>query len=255
MSLKKIKSSPLRFALILLVPGLLMIFQNCAPTLKSEEVERSIASLDTEHVDREHGTLETLSKTVVETRAEDLLADRVLLLAQLTAVFGPSTALLDAQGDRIATNMTTFGSPCSLYENFFYEAKDSKGVMVQGAADANRGCAMSNTANALKATVYPQASVVRQAVLGHLCLKLATAPATLAFALKRIEPAGNPEPTADNVVKAFRLFYRNAPQPHDALVQSLQVMMPGDSAERARVATDWSPVLYTICISSGWQLL
>ncbi len=231
---------------------LILTFQNCARNIESKEIQTEVSAIEMAHVDRQHG-LEIAEKAVVETRSEDLLSDRVLLIAQLSSVFGPGVPSLDEDG--IQRDMTVFGSPCSLYENYLYETKDATGKVVHATADISRPCAMNNSAAALKATVYPQASVVRQGVLQHLCLKLATTPATVKFALKQIDAQKTPEPTSANVLKAFRLFYRSAPEPPEALIGSLQVLMPGISEDRPSEDMDWSPVLHTICVSSGWQLL
>lgn len=238
---------------IALAGSLLIVFQNCAKSIESTEVPTEVDAITALHVDHEHGTVETMQKTDVETRSDDLMSDRVLLMAQLTAVFGPATATADDDG--IRTNLSVFGSPCSLYENYLWETKDSSGKTIQTAGDPLRPCTANNSANALKATLYPQASVVRQGVLEHICLKLATTTTTLRFALAQIDSAHTPEPTAANVLKAFRLFYRNAPEPPESLIASLQVMMPGVTEGNPTEDKDWSPVFHTICVSSGWQLL
>jgi|GEM_PF-1502797 len=230
-------------------------FQNCAkaPSEQSEEMVLAL-SLEAEHVDREHGTPIAMEKTVVEARSEDLISDRVLLLNQLQYVFGPRVFSHDTDG--IRTGMATFGSPCSLYEAFNYEV-DAKDPVTQAPikrviiADGLRACANQNSPSFLKATLYPKSSVIRQGVLSHLCLNVATDPLALTFALAKIQKIGVPDSTEENILKAFKLFYRHKPPPSEALIQSLLTMIPTSGVTQE----NWAPVLYTLCVSPGWQVL
>lgn len=227
--------------------SILFSFQNCAESISLDQGENSLSSLTIdvqEHLDRDHWT-EPLSKVKVESSAEDLIADRRLLVAILESIFGPSFKVLDA--NRLRMNAAELGNPCSIYEDYFIlRASDSRRIR----ADASRTCRYQDSADFLSAPIIPKASVVRQRNIANVCHSLATNPTALNFAVAQIG-AGNPQPTSANVRKAFHLFYRNKPSPPETLIQSLQVMMPG----QASVPADWSPVFYTICLSSGWQIL
>lgn len=238
----------LSFFTLGLISLILLAFQNCADSITwTEEGETEQTSLKIElqeHINRDHWT-EPLQKVRVESTAEDLIADRRLLMAILENIFGPSFKTVD--NNRIQTNGSELGNPCSVYEDFIViNPADSKRVR----ADASRTCLYQDSAEYLNAPIIPKASVIRQRNIANVCHSLSTNTTTRNFAVAQIG-AGNPQPTSANVRKAFHLFYRNKPSPPETLIQSLQVMMPGKGSVKA----DWAAVLYSVCISSGWQIL
>lgn len=239
--------SKLRMALLTLALTFLVLFsfQNCAESISWEEGEENYSSFSLalqDHKDRDHWT-EALAKVKVESTAEDLIADRRLLGAMLESIFGPSFLSLD-QG-RTQTNASEFGNPCSIYEDYWV-----RGAKGNERADARNTCAAQDSSRYFGAPVIPKPSVLRQRNIANVCHSLVTNNTTLNYAVAQIG-SGNPQPTSANVRKAFHLFYRNKPAPGEPLIQSLQIMMPGKGTLRK----DWAPVLYTICISSGWQIL
>lgn len=224
-------------------------FQNCGSPYRevASEEDLHIAAIESLHIDEDHGLEVPTEKLKIEVESSPLLADRVLVLNKLAAVFGNSihTAAIDT--DAIRARKGIFGSPCSPYENYLY--KGSNGSLTPG--DSRRACTVVDDGNNLGATVFPSPTVDRQGLIHQICLKATTTEATLNFALRQIDPASTPAPTYENVLKAFRLFYRFAPEPHAGLIESLQIMMP----EQNITAAHWVPVFYTICASSHWQVL
>lgn len=234
---------------VLGLTALPLAFQNCGKPPMNEEAssELAVLEIDSLHVDREHGTEESMEKPRVEATAEDLIADRVLVLNKLKFVFGPLVGNLSFDQDRIIDNKAEFGSPCSLYDGFNYELPDGRVSL----SDLGRNCTMQSGGSALNARLLPSASTTRQGIMGHLCLALSADVRTRSHALQKIQTQGIPAGTPENVLKAFRLFYRFTPEPPVSLIQSLQVMMPESDIS----SESWAPVLYTLCISNAWQVL
>lgn len=224
----------------------IMMFQNCAPGLQEAEFASEgifAQSIDVDHKDRDHDPT-PFREDKIEVNAKDLIYDRVLLINHLTAIFGTRVTALDK--DQIRADMRNFASPCSAYEQFNYLNANKK-----VASAGFRNCTIGNSAAAMKASLYPETSTSRQGTMEHLCRALASDNTARAFALKKLASNGKPAATKENVLKAFRLFYRSAPLPPDSLLQSLQVMIGRQNAAPAA----WTPVLFTLCVSPGWQVL
>lgn len=181
-----------------------------------------------------------------DTLFEPLLVDRFYLTSLLQDVFGPSA--LDASINTAATQLDvqSHGSPCSVYEN--HE------IMVNGTvveADAMLRCATASQ-DFLSAQVNPKATVTRQVQLVHSCSDLTTNATSLSFALKKIASGDLPAPNNDNLLKAYRLFYRDRSDANQSVLEALSQMLPQDGS---LTKEDWASVLYTLCISPEWQIL
>lgn len=233
-------------ALSLISVCTLMMFQNCAPGLEQAELPSIVTTksvVDIGHEDRDHDPT-PFREDKVEVSAKDLIYDRVLLMNHLTSVFGTRVDALDK--DNVATDLRNFASPCSAYEQFNY--KNSAGKI---ANSGFRTCGISNNAASMKASLYAETSTSRLGVMEHLCRALTADATSRTFALRKIASDGKPTGTKANVLKAFRLFYRSAPVPPDSLLQSMQVMLGRENVD----AEAWTPVLFTLCVSPGWQVL
>lgn len=251
-------SRRLRIALLLFVAaGTGVSFQNCGQQFAIEDELASTAIDDIpgtiveDHEDRDpgHEDPDTLTeKAYVEAESAPILPDRRLMDSILNDIFGPN--YVNLEGGRIRSNAADFGMPCSLYEDYRIRRASDNALVSAGPLFA---CRASNTDDAVTAPISPSPGVKRQANLIQTCNALVSNATTRAYALQRIQGGtGVPSPTEENMLKAFRLFYRSKPDPHQALLQSLQIMMPGGTGV---TAADWAPVLYTLCISPGWQLL
>lgn len=239
-------SPKLTWSIPLLVVSILLVFQNCAPTMSNTDLSSTDGTVDLQstHQDRDHDTSGLTEPEKIESRSRDLVSDRVLILRQLQSVFGPTTVSLDQ--DKISTDLRTFGSPCSPYEAYRY-ARGTNFAL----GDATRACAFTSSAGGMNAPVLPEVNTIRQGIMQHYCQVLSSNAKSLAYALAQVKSGGAPEGSKENVLKAFRLFYRSAPQPSDTVLQSLQVLLPGATV----TAEDWTPIFYTLCVSSGWQVL
>lgn len=225
----------------------LVSFMNCSRGLQQAEFASEgpvVQSVDIDHKDRDHDPT-AFRHEKIETAAKDLIYDRVLLISHLKSVFGTRVATMDK--DRIETDMRTFASPCSAYEQFNDYDEATKKIV-----NGNfRTCAIGNSASSMKASPFAETSTSRQGTMEHLCRALTADTAARTFALKKLSSDGKPAATKENILKAFRLFYRSAPVPPDSLLQSLQVMVGQEQATSAQ----WTPVLFTLCVSPGWQVL
>lgn len=233
------------FSRLLVAAVTIATFQNCAPGMSQLDFgSQGLTSqtVDTDHKDRDHDP-RPFREDKIEVSAKDLIADRVLLINQLMSIFGTRVGSLDK--DKIAVDLRNFASPCSAHEQYNY-LKDGKIVNA-----GFRTCAISNSAASMRASVYAETSTVRQGLMEHLCRALTADPNARSFALKQVAANGKPAATKDNLLKAFRLFYRSAPRPPDSVLESLQVMIGSEEATPAQ----WTPVLFTLCVSPGWQVL
>lgn len=179
----------------------------------------------------------------VKTTYEPILADRRYLASVFTSVFGPTALSVDSSRNHL--NATQNGSPCSVYG--VHNKVNGSGYAV---SDAVENCSRT-TVNRTGAPVNPKPTVSRQADLAHACSDLTTNNTTLTYALKQISTEAVPEASRENVLKAFRLFYRYRPDPHEGLLESLQVMVPPQGATREH----WRVLINTVCASSLWQVL
>lgn len=223
-----------------------MMFQNCAPGLEQADFASEVLtaqSIDVEHEDRDHDPT-PFREDKIEVNAKDLIYDRVLLVNHLTSIFGTRVTALDK--DNVATDMRNFASPCSPYEQYNY--KNAKNAI---ANSGFRTCTVTNSAASMKASLYAETSTSRQGVMEHLCRALSSDTTSRTFALRKIASDGKPAGNKANVLKAFRLFYRSAPLPPDSVLQSMQVMLGREDVDAAA----WTPVLFTLCVSPGWQVL
>lgn len=191
--------------------------------------------------------------TATQTKAsvvQPILANRIYLDSLFTNIFGPSARSVNtssSSGLSMQSDGTNHGSPCSVYEN--YSFINSSGVKVQ--VDSINTCSIASE-SLLSAHAIPDATVTRQALLLKACSELTTSDTTLNYALAQINSPGIPSASAANVLIAFHLFYRTQPDPSSAVEQSLLALFPTPSAP---TLDNWRDLLYTVCISSFWQVL
>lgn len=232
-----------------------LLYQNCGGQPEFSEAdlsELSSRARQSENFQQTHTDLviddsepET-QKAREQTDFELVLSDRWLTKAVLERIFGPSTLAADTQN--FETNPLEFGSICSTYEQ--YRTKNSAGNYVNAAGNMN-DCAINSSTTRLGATRNPRPTVVRAAMMAKTCSELVMNNTTLTFALKNISSDAIPAPTAENVKKIFGMFYEGKPAPHDALVDSLLVMM-----DPSKMTKDsWKAPIYTICASPHWQVM
>ena len=237
--------SPARLFILGLIGALLVTpFQNCAKGgFESADLRSEMrASIQTPEDD----PIPPI-KEKVQTVYEPILADRRYLTSLLTDIFGPTT--LAADTTQTETAVQTYGSPCSyLVDHNQFNATTNTWTQVSATENCSRV-----SLDHLTAPTNPKATVTRQALLTHACSDLTTNNGTLNYALAKISNPGVPAPTQANILKAYRLFYRDKPDPHLALTESLLVMLP--TAAASVKADHWRTVIYTICASSFWQVL
>lgn len=234
-------------ALLVGITATTMFFQNCGMSMQQDDFGSTgidVVNTSAVHTDRDHDP-QKFAADKIEVRAKDLIAGRSLLVKQLTGVFGERVAVLDK--DKISRDARNFGGPCSMYEHYNYVT--TTGVLAS--ADPNANCQSSNSASALRASLYPETSTIRQGTMEHLCRALTADKTARQVALKKLSADGKPKATKENVLKAFRMFYRSAPLPPDPVLESMQVMMPSENVTEEQ----WTPVLFTLCVSPGWQVL
>lgn len=215
-----------------------LAFQNCAPALVVglNEGEETLSS---QHIE--------LPADLQKTTFEPVLMDRYTLRSFLSEVFGTGITQMPSYAN--ITNAVEYGSPCSLYENYLYQASASSFPN----ANTDEICTLAG-ASFTGANVNPKASVTRQAELPRLCSDLVHTDATYNTAIKRLMPDGRLNPAIDDttLTRAFHLFYREKPAPQESLLDALKLLAtPGQAAAKA----DWQNVLYTICASGHWQVL
>jgi hypothetical protein len=236
----KIKSS------LLALFGLLLMtqFQNCAPPSEMRAASEMKPVEGLKQLDLEKDPV-VVKPATQKTHYDPLLADRRYLISLFTDVFGPKAVNVDSTGTRFLTQ--EHGSPCSIYRTHNqYDAKTGKWVE----ADVVERCSTNATAF-LSAPLNPTPTVSRQALLTHACSDLTSNDTTLGYALKKISNDRVPASTSANVIKAYRLFYRDKKDPQASLTDSLLVMLPLDQPAK----DDWRNVMFTICASGFWQIL
>lgn len=221
-------------------------FQNCGAGLgmraAEETTQLSVKDFD-QDVDEDHNV--TDKRVEKGTTYEPVLADRYYIDQLLLDVFGPTARTADGGG--AAANAVIHGGPCSLYENHsIYSSSSAKYVI----ASTMENCGGSS-GSLLVAEINPKASVTRQALLARTCTDLTANTTTFNFAMKRISEVATSDSVEDQVRGLYRLFYRTQPDPHQGLVDSLVIMLPATSPS----LDDWRAVIYTVCMSSYWQVL
>lgn len=221
----------------------LLAFQNCSEVFKANRSPSSELGNHGNQNHRDRDNDNDLAKPIVEATARDLLQSRRLLTSTFNSVFGPGAVALG--GGNIDSDRGTFGDPCSIYEEYLVEIDG-----VRRLEDRTKTCPKGNVANGLTATMYPNPTVVRQAKIRNLCLAAVSNANRLAFVLAKVA-SGIPQPTEQNILKAFGLFYRLRPSPQPALIDSLRAMTPGTITSK----NEWAPIVFTICVSPGWQIL
>ncbi len=220
---------------------ILMGFQNCAQenafqsaainSLEMQSIEPDILPPPEEH-----------KKTEVVTTYETILADRYYLKSLFEDVFGTTAGTKDST--RLFLNAMDFGSPCSVHESYFKAGRALVNTM--------ENCGPSST-NRIAASLTPKTTVIRQALVTRACSDLTKDAVTLAFALKKIEPAGGaPKVTSANLLAAYRLFYRGKPDPHQGLIDSLAIIANSNGGPSLQ---SWGSTLFTVCASGHWQTL
>lgn len=233
----------------------IFLFQNCGmnPQFQDEVVdELSSQSLNGNNIQQAHVDLDVDDTTVaekpeIETDFELIMSDRFFTRSVLERVFGPSTRTADTQN--FETNPLEFGSICSVYEQ--YRSKKTDGTYVNNSADAMYNCSISSSTSSLGAVWNPKPTVVRAAMMAKTCSELVMNATTFAYALKQISSEAIPAPTSANMSKLFMLFYQGKPAPHQALLDSLLIMMDPD----AMTKDSWKAPIYTICTSPHWQVM
>lgn len=181
-----------------------------------------------------------------ETTYAPILIDRYVVQAILQKVFGPSALSKDSV--KVYYNAQEFGGPCSIYvDHKKYNPAKDRWEQVEAAENCSR-----TSANLLIARVNPTATVTRQGLLARTCSDLTTDDTTLAYALKEISGAdGIPEPSAENLKNLVTSFYQTGPNPTEGILDSLRVMFPLTGVDKSH----WRNAVYTVCISSHWQVL
>lgn len=229
------------------ISGLSLFLQGCGPaefqpigrtTLKSVEEEVVLEPPPGPPKENEE-------KEKIRTPHDPILADRFYLKSLIEDVFGPRAAAVDSS--RSFLNALDHGSACSIYtDHNIYEEAGKRWVP----ADRMEVCGVRSTA-LLAAQVNPKSTVTRQALLTRACSDLTTDENTLTHALGRISPDAVPRADRENMLKLFRLFYRDKSDPADRLLESLRVIFPAAGAGRDH----WRVALFTVCASSYWQVL
>jgi hypothetical protein len=225
--------------------GIAVFFTNCGRTGFQSDLS-SMGKLETEVVtiepEDQNPAIET--KNTITTSYEPLLADRRYIKSVFNDVFGPTSDSVDAT--RAHLNALEHGSPCSVYAD--HSAPNSSGVYAR--ADAMETCSRTTLSRTV-AVVNPKPTVSRQALLSKACSDLVSNDTTLAVAMKKISSEAVPASTRANVRKAFRLFYRMRNDPHEGLLDSLQVMVPATGATKE----NWRQVINAVCASGLWEVM
>jgi hypothetical protein len=225
--------------------SLLTIFQNCSKVGDPPSASLSMQSIQ-EFTPPEAPPLPLPPDNPESGSYKPILADRYYLDALLTDIFGPQARTVNSVN--IRNDAVTFGSLCSVYENYNAYNPDTNKYDIS--ANPMEGCSLASS-NLQVAQTLANETVGRQAQINRSCISLTQNTTTVTYALAKIAAPGIPAATPENIKAAFRLFYRMHPDPDAGVIQSLQVMFPTDSAS----LDDWKSVLYTICISSYWQVL
>lgn len=231
-------------------------FQNCAPANSGLEVNLSslgdedlpdepVDVIDQTHSDQNHGTeVPVVEKPALEqSRA---LLDRKAVYNLFVDVFGPGVESFGVM-TTLKAEKAIMGSPCSLYDNF-RSARANFGI--DRAADP---CANTDAANSMSAPLNPVGNVIQQAMINNVCQAAVATTSTFNYFLAQVRGStgtSTPANTEENIRRMFHLFYRGKPAPHEALVQSLQIIV-GHPA----TINGWKTAISTTCVSSHWQAL
>lgn len=217
-------------------------FMNCAPMKSPGQAEQVSLSSTNIAPDEDHEQTKTANKV---TTFQANLADRYYISSVFEDVFGDSYDSVTENS--VGTDALNFGSACSLYENYRqFSAVKGKWLAV----DPRAACSFSSQAYV---SVKPStgAIVSRQGEISHACSDLTTNKKAMAHAMKKISAVEIPELTNANLTTAFELFYRNHPAPSQGLLDSLKVMAP----QTGPTLETWRQIVFTVCISSHWQVL
>ncbi len=181
-----------------------------------------------------------------ETTYAPILADRYVIQSILQNIFGPSALSKDSV--QVYYNAQEFGGPCSIYiDHKKYNSSKDKWEQVEKAESCSR-----SSANLLIAQINSTATVTRQGLLNRTCSDLTSDETTFSYALNVISGNGSlPEPTEENIKKLVSSFYQIGPEPSQEIVDSLKVMFPLQDF----AASHWRNAIYTVCVSSHWQVL
>jgi hypothetical protein len=224
-----------------LVTGL---FQNCADPSHIVSInESSEGDLNQDHWD----------KADVKTSYTPNLADRFYIMSILKDVFGPSAETVDAStstGSQLYNRLNDFGTPCSFYEDYRIL---NNGRLVR--AHNDRPCIYGERSDWINANIISTATVSRQGYMINTCTAMVENATTLKAALTKINGAtysgAAPAMTRQKLATLYANFYRGRPEPSVGIVDSLQLIF--------QYQTDpvkaWKAAIYSICVSSEWQVL
>lgn len=256
---KFIQSYPIQCIAVCVVLITPLLFQNCSPTnfLKGEAEGYTTQSstgvytgtTNTTELMDDHPDVATNQK-LTEVDADLLLVDRRYARRIFEDFFGPasfSAAINDASAGMI-DNATDFADVCSVYRQ--YRIRNQANNLVPAVAGEN--CPLQSGANGLGADVYSKPSVTRAGWIEQTCLNLVEHPTTFQYALKQVDASkSNPDLNAANILKIFKAFYRDRPDPGASILDVL--LMHADptitSSER------WKAPIYAVCSSGYWQVL
>jgi hypothetical protein len=175
-------------------------------------------------------------------KAQLRLADRFLVISILTEVFGPSVAEITRED--IFNKPHVFGGACDLYEQIRIEKSDNK------AADPETLC--PNGRGAFSAKLLGTANLLRVAHTTRVCRKLVADKKAMAFALDKIfKTESIIKPDDLKIEKAFNLFNPEK-IPTSQVLNALKSV--GNSVKSSHT-TEWSLILYTLCIDPAWQVI
>lgn len=219
----------------------LALYQNCSKNqLLNQEESADLSSTSDEYhqIHTDHG-LPNIQKA--ETPGVDfkpILMDRLLLHSLFVDIFGDN-AKLNSQMKTLISDKAVFGGICSIYDNF------------KGSSQPEKNCANSASASELGTTYHPQANVLRTGKINELCMSLVSDPKNLSYALSKISNSPIPENNSENIKKLFKLFYREKPDPHQGLIDSLSFILKKSNSD----LNGWAQILTVTCVSSHWQVL
>jgi hypothetical protein len=229
---------------ILIAMAMILQFQNCGG-FEANEIFENFSFEEINQIDeQEMHEIDPNLLTKTETQYEPLLFDRYMVHSILSDVFGPS--LLSVDSARPYYVASEFGAPCSLYvDHNVYNESTKQWVQVDRMESCTR-----NSSDFLHANLNSKATVTRQALLAKSCSDLTNNTTTMTYALNKISLGSLPVPTQQNLIKLYRLFYRSHPEPSQTLIDTLKVMFPSENV----LIDHWKAALYTVCVSSQWQV-